>query len=143
MSLPSSWRTPARTSSSRMGKPVDLFQIVPGKERYQPKHKVYWASTSNKTADQYNSVVNILNNPCARRWLEYKGGRVPKDLAYATCYDPPAIKPRPDRYWTVLKDGEHNACYTNCAEAWLIVYTGERFSPRNKWALLYTDRSGR
>lgn len=142
------FRAPARFSNAKMGRPVAIGEIVPGKDRKNYKHKIFWAASAVKTADQYNSVVTLYKNPCVRRWLEFKGGRVPKTLNYyghtpVPCRNPLPITPKPSRYWTVLMDGQEYACYTNCVEAWLIVLSGERFSPGHKWAMLYTDRSGR
>lgn len=137
---------PARASSSRMGKPVNLFEIVPGKDRNNYKHRIYWAKSQNTLADQYNSIVVIYKEPCIRRWLEFVGGRIPKGCAYKSyipSYLPDPVKPRPVRYWTLLRDGEPFACYTNCIECWLLVLSGEVFGIKHKWAMLYTDRSGR
>lgn len=134
---------PARASSSKMGKPVNLFEIVPGKDRHSYKHKIFWAKHHTRTADQYNSIVTVFKHPCPKRWLEFIGGRVPKGMAYATCYSPDPIKPRPVRFWTLLRDGEPYACYTNCVECWMLVLSGEHFGTKHKWSMLYTDRSGR
>lgn len=135
------FRAPARTSSAKMGRPVGIGEIVPGKDRYTYKHKIFWASQANKTADHFNSVVTIYKNPCVRRWLEFKSGRVPQGLRYASVYSPDPITSKPNRYWTVLMDGHEYACYTNCVEAWLIVVSGCQFSPAHKWAMVYHDRS--
>lgn len=139
-------RAPARFSNAKMGKPIGMHEIVPGKDRLKYKHRIFWASTSSKTADQNNSAVILYDNPCVRRWLEFKGGRVPKTLQYfghtpVPTRNPLPITPKPSRYWTVLMDGHEHACYTNCVEAWFVVLGGEHFSPAHKWAMLYTDRS--
>src|ERR1044072_5938671 len=140
------FRAPARLSSSKMGRPVGLHDIVPGRDRKTYKHKIYWAQHLTKTAEQYNSVVTIYNHPCMRRWLDFKGGRIPNQLKYVSHIPPnpdipggktiAAVEARPARYWTVLKDGQEFVCYTNCVEAWFIVMGGEHFSAHNKWAMV-------
>jgi hypothetical protein len=136
---------PARTSSSKMGSPVSLDNIVPGKDRVHYKHRLYWTRSQTRSADQYNSIVVIYKQPCLRRWLDFVGGRIPKGVNYASFtpnYKPDSIKPRPMRYWTLIRDGEPFACYTNCVECWLLVLSGELFGSKHKWSMLYTDRAG-
>lgn len=134
---------PARLSPGKMGRPVSLEYTVPGKDRRQVKHAVFWARSSLKSADQYNSVVTLYSKPDMRRWLELKGGRIPKNMPYLTLFPPDSIKTKPERHWTVYKDGEPFISYTNCIEAWMIVLAGTQYAPGTRWAMVYTDRSGR
>jgi hypothetical protein len=132
---------PARASASQTGRPLGFGDIVPGKDRHTYKHKIYWRSVSNRSADAFNSIVTTHDKPCLRRWLEFIGGKVPITLNYTTLYDPVHVSPRPMRYWTLYKSGEQWACYTNCVEAWLVCLAGNAFAFKDKWYLVYTDRT--
>jgi hypothetical protein len=134
---------PARLSASKMGRPITLEYTVPGKDRHKKQHAIFWANSNKRSADAYNSVVTLYSKPDMRRWLELKGGRIPKGMPYLTLFAPESIKPHCERYWTVFRDGEPFVSYTNCIEAWMIVLAGTQFAPGTRWAMVYTDKSGR
>jgi hypothetical protein len=132
---------PARLSHSKMGRPPAITNMVPGRDRLNYKHKIFWTHRSRKSAEQYNAIAEVYSKPCLRRWLEYVGGRVPKTLSYRTIYSPPSITPRPARYWILVRDNEEVSCFTNCTEAWLVCIGQNIFNTKHKWSLFYVDRT--
>jgi len=132
---------PARASASQMGRPVPISYIVPGNLRHNYQHKIFWSHKHHRDAEKFNSIASKYNRPCFRRWLEFTGGRVPKGYTYATLFPPPSISSSPLRVWTLVRDNEEVACFTNCIEAWLLCLAGNFMKPDYKWAVVYKDRT--
>jgi hypothetical protein len=127
----------ARSSSVRG---LKLQEAVPYMLRNHYKHRMYWHSKHNKSAERYTAIASIHDKPCIRRWLEFIGSRaIPRNAGYITNYAPPAITSNPLRLWILVKDGEEFAVFTNCVEAWLLSVSGQVFNSSHKWSVLYVD----
>jgi hypothetical protein len=134
------FRAPARASSSQMGKPVRMTEVVPGGLRFNYKHKIFWSARHHKTADMYNSAAAMYDIPCYRRWLEFKGSKVPRNYPYRTPYNPPSITSNPPRTWTLVRGNEEICTFTNLIEAWLLCLGASSSEPFANWAVIFRDR---
>lgn len=120
-------------------------QVVPPESRKTWDHKIYWAhnsSLSRQKAERYNTIAEQLK-PCLRRWLEFSGDYCPPEVEFSSTYSPPAILPKPSRYWVLCdKDtGEQVASFTNVCEGFWVVLGAERYTNTRRYILVYMDTS--
>ncbi len=124
----------ARVTMNRPS-PVPLNLITPPEARFKKNHLLYWRrrpGTSIQEADSYNYCFTLNDKGCLRRWLEFTGSRVPHRLDYATIYKPVSVQGRPARWWVLCdSDMTELCCFTNAAEAWLVLLAMEQFGDRH------------
>ncbi len=131
----------ARASHSQMGKPLESSLQVPRYARQTYNHKIAFTHPSNRTVEQYNSIVETYQKPCFRRYLEFRGFsyKLTSAYQYITPYHPPPILSNPDRFWTLVIDGQPSCIFTNVVEAWLIILSLAKFGSVYDTHLIYTD----
>jgi hypothetical protein len=130
----------ARIRSSQRSHPIPFDQQVPSYSRHNYDHKVFWSQKSHKSAAGYNYILEVTKTPCLRRWLDFRFNVLKSKYKYLM-YEPPTIKPNPERIWVLYDRNEPVATFTNAAEAWFIVIGARKFGDYPHYTLHYIDRT--
>lgn len=113
-------------------KPLELSELVPGKDRTNWRHSIYWKGIARNGTEAVHDCLELVDNTsaCLRRWNDFTNQWTPDHIQYKM-YTPPSVQRYKGYHWELQEEGRPIASFVNVTEGYLIVLGSRLFSNRN------------